>query len=139
MRADDEKADESMPSFRLFDFLSSLLSDVTVSAKDTVLMESILEVMHTIWDSVSADLKKEENKAAKKVQLNIFNFNLLIRIMQYLKDTFNDEALEKLTSHFTTPKAHQAILRLASNLPKSNLTRFAANSLAKLKQVCTVR
>jgi hypothetical protein len=38
-----------------------------VSAKDSDLMESILEVMHTLWDSIIPDLKKEENKAAKKV------------------------------------------------------------------------
>ena len=82
-------------------------------------MESILEVMHTVWDSVLPDLKKEENKAAKK----------------YLRDTFNDEALEKLTSNFTSSKAQLAILRIASNLPKANLTRFAATSLAKLMQV----
>jgi hypothetical protein len=30
-------------------------------------MESILEVMYTLWDSILPDLKKEENKAAKKV------------------------------------------------------------------------
>lgn len=30
-------------------------------------MESILEVMHTVWDSVLPELRKEENKAAKTV------------------------------------------------------------------------
>lgn len=90
-----------------------------ISAKDSDLMESILEVMYTLWDSILPDLKKEENKAAKK----------------YLKDTFNDEALENLTTNFTTPKAQLAILRIASNLPKANLTRFATTSLAKLKQL----
>jgi len=54
---------------------------------------------------------------------------------QYLEDTFKDEALERLTSNFTTPKAQSVILRIASNLPKANLTRFATTSLAKLKQV----
>ncbi len=43
--------------------------------------------------------------------------------------------MENLTTNFTTPKAQLAILRIASNLPKANLTRFATTSLAKLKQV----
>jgi hypothetical protein len=56
-----------------------------------------------------------------------------------LRETFTDEALEKLTTNFTTPKAQLSILRIASNLPKANLTRFATTSLAKLKQVRAFR